>query len=483
MSSHQSTAAPHAARMGTVIFAACLAAAHPGHALTLHEAQEILHRDNPDLAIARLEMKRAEAQVDEARAAWLPSVDALGNYAYTTEVSRLKFAVPLPGGGTIPLNRELGDHDRVELGVDASMPLFTGFSRGRNVAARRAQSRSREAQWRAAKNQMSLRLAALFYAWQLSHLQAAYQAKVLEHSREFQKQLQDFVKAGTAVRSRALAAEARAAAAEVDLLAAQNTRDSLAFEVLDFMGRRGAPGGSPGPGNASDTLGRNAAGLGTPEDLSLDTARLPAPDWENPPVTGAVQPEAGRSQPEAGKSRPEAEALDQGMAQARLGQKALQGQKLPQLFGTAGYRYANPGLNQTEDEFMGYGLVGLQLRWNLFDGSRNRSQRKQLDVQARILEEQRRKLEGEWWKAMQSTRLQYARWAAQFEAARSARDAARASTSDIKRQMDAGLSTGLEWLDARNQEARAEMTMEQARTLQRLSLLQWRYAAGKELRF
>ena len=46
-------------------------------------------------------------------------------------------------------------------------------------------------------------------------------------------------------------------------------------------------------------------------------------------------------------------------------------------------RYGNPGLDLNGDAFMAYGLAGVQLRWNLFDGFRNRQQRRQLRLQAR----------------------------------------------------------------------------------------------------
>lgn len=427
---------------------ALLTAAAAPRALTLREAQDILVRENPDLTVMKLEVERAEDQVREARAAWLPSVDALANYGYTTETSRLALDLPLPPPAGTHIDRPIGDHDRMEAGLDASYPLFTGFARGRNVEAKRLGAKAKDAQWRAARNQMSLRLASLFYAWQLANSQAGYQAKLLDHARELEKQLQDFVKAGTAVRSRLLGAQAKARAVEVDLLTAQNTRDSLAYEVVAFLGGKGA---------------LDSAGVAT---LAADTS---AP----------AEPAADSS----GTFRPDAEALDLGAAQARAGSDALLGQKWPQLYGMAGWRWANPGLNLAGDAFMDYGLLGVQMKWNLFDGARNRAQRGQLDVQARELAEQKRKLEQDWRKAMAIARLQYARWTAQYAAAQASRDAAQAASADVKRQMDAGVATGVDWLEARNNEARAGLAMEQARTMQRLARLQWDYAAGKELRF
>ncbi len=444
-------------RLAPPIFAAALLAAVAApRALTLGEAQAKLFRDNPDLAVLKLEIERAEDQVAEARAAWLPSIDALGTYSYTTETSRLQLDLPFPLPNGTHMDRALGDHDRVESGVDASYALFTGFARGRRLESQRLGVKVREAQLRAARNQMSLRLASLFYAWQLAGAQAAYQEKLLQHARELEKQSQDFVKAGTAVRSRLLTAQARSRAVEVDMLTARNTRDSLAFEVLAFLGDRtdAAPEGDPGDSSAAMSL-------------LADTSALPDTAWKAP----------------GEQARPEAEALDWGAAQARTGAEALAGQKWPQLSGSAGWRYANPGLNLAGDEFMNYGILGLQLRWNLFDGSRNRAQRAQLDVQARELAEQKRRLVQDWRKAMATARLQYSRSLAQYQAALASREAARAASADLKRQTEAGVATGVDWLEARNNEARAELAMEQARTLQRLARLQWEYAAGKELRF
>jgi outer membrane protein TolC len=315
--------------------------------------------------------------------------------------------------------------------------------------------KAREAQLRAARNQMSLRLASLFYAWQLAGSQSGYQEKLLQYAREAESQVRAYFQAGTAVRSRLLTAQARVSAAEVEVLTARNARDSLAYEVLSFLGG----GTGAWEGVASDSAG--------PAFLTADTSAPSEPDWR----------------PAADSSRPEAEALDLGAAQARLGAQALLGQKWPQLYGSAGWRYSNPGLNLAGDEFMGYGILGAQLKWNLFDGARNRAQRSQLYVQARELGEQKRKLEQDWRKSLAVSRLQFTRWAAQYDAALASREAARAAAADTKRQWDAGVATETDWLEARNNEARAELAMEQARTMQRLARLQWEYAAGKELRF
>jgi len=342
----------------------------------------------------------------------------------------------------------------VELGIDASYPLFTGFTRSQNLKSKHQAIYAKEAELRAGKNQVSLKLAGMYYSWQLAELQTEYQQKILEHSLALQKQLEDFVKAGTGVRSHALTAAAKAKAAEVDLLSAQNTGDSLKYELVDFLGSR----------DSSITNSKNA--------LSLDSTPIPTPDW--------AKENAGSN---SDSLRPEIEVLERTSEQLRYSENALSGQRLPQLYALAGYRYANPGLNQTEDAFMNYGIVGLQLKWNLFDGWKNHSQKNQLEVQLKEINEQKRKLNGAWWKSKHLAEVQFERWEKQFQAAKASREAAEASANDLKRQFSVGLATGLDWLEARNQVARATLTMSQARTMQTLAILQWRYAAGKELRF
>lgn len=430
-------------------------AASSSEGLTLSAAQARLFQGNPDLAVLRLESDRAASQVKEAQADWLPSVDASGSYNFTTEAGRLRLDLPFPAPGGTSVDRALGDQDRVELGLDMSVPIFTGFSRGHAVEARQAQARAREAQVMAARDRMSFRLAGLFYGWQLARAQAAWLARAADHARELEAQLSGFVAAGTAVRSRALTAAARAKAAEVDRLAAENTRDSLALEVADFLGLAGE-----GPASPSGILA-----------LVPDTMPPPAPPWD------------GSEADSASASWPDDRVLEEGLAQARAGSLALRGRKLPQVHGMAGMRYANPGLNQTEDEFMAYGVAGLQLKWNLFDGFRNREQRRQLGIQEKVVAEQRRKLRLDRHKAMEGARLQHARWTAQLQAARAAREAARAAAADLARQLEAGLATEADLLEARNNEARADWQVEQAVILQKLAVLQWRHAAGKELRF
>jgi outer membrane protein TolC len=65
---------------------------------------------------------------------------------------------------------------------------------------------------------------------------------------------------------------------------------------------------------------------------------------------------------------------------------AATGSRYPMVNAFAGYRYGNPGMNQGIDEWMGYGVVGVQAQWNLFDGFERKSIRTRYSSDAEVLQ-------------------------------------------------------------------------------------------------
>ena len=289
---------------------------------------------------------------------------------------------------------------------------------------------------------MSLRLAALYTAWSNAEQQANFQNKTVEYAEQFLQQTEKFWKAGIVVKTQTLSAAARLRSAELERLAAGNTRDSLALELQNLLQISLLNTKPDSLTFASDTIGNINA-----------------------------------------TERSEIIALSFTEKQLESQRKSLGGQKLPQLFGLLGYRYANPGLNQTEDKFMNYGLAGLQLKWNLYDGLKNRSQSQQLNLQKQIIETQKQKQLSEFNRSLETARLQISKWDKQYLAAQATYEATNALAEDLHKQQGNGLATALEWLEAKNSAAKAELQMKQALNLKNLAMIQWQYAAGKELQF
>ncbi|HSQ40695.1 MAG TPA: TolC family protein, partial [Fibrobacteraceae bacterium] len=90
-------------------------------------------------ALQSAEAKRAsqQASLDAAQAAKLPRLDASASYQLNSAVPKLHLEIPLATGQTMVVDRDMGDHDRAELGVTASYAVFTGFAQTRREEAQK----------------------------------------------------------------------------------------------------------------------------------------------------------------------------------------------------------------------------------------------------------------------------------------------------------------------------------------------------------
>lgn len=107
---------------------AALIAPSVAHAESLADALAAAHRNNPTLEAARLAARSADEGTAQARAAYLPSLDATGSIGISES------EVETPGGATTS--------ERLEprtAGVAASQALYTGGFRGAQSRAARAQ--------------------------------------------------------------------------------------------------------------------------------------------------------------------------------------------------------------------------------------------------------------------------------------------------------------------------------------------------------
>ncbi len=407
--------------------------------LTLQAAQEKLLAANPDLRIQREEQDKAEAQLSEARAAYWPSLDASASYQAFSKATEINIDMPAPIGG---IHKTLGDKDREEYGIDLTYPLFLGGGRGQQIKARRSSVEAQGERVRAAENQTSLRLAALYYAWNQAEAARQSQESVAGFHREYADRIAKLVKGGAALPSREAAAKAKLLGAELDLRTAMDLRDSI--------------------GRASALL------LGIPPES---------------PFAFAV--DNGTSNPSQGtaEKRHELSYLEKTSTSLEHQEKAIFSQKFPTVVALAGYRLANPGLSQGANSYMDYGLVGVQVKWNLFDGFKNQAQRAQTRIQRDEIRTELQRQTSSFEEAEVSAQKTLDRLKQSQEVAQAAWDAAKLALSETQAQHTHGTATDLELLDAQVLEAKSALLVRQLALQQRLATWQWRYVRGETLKF
>ncbi|MBN1577990.1 MAG: TolC family protein [Chitinispirillaceae bacterium] len=432
-------------RLGYLLTAVVAASAA---SLSLHDAQQLLMQHNEDIRSSLVEFHKAEAEVAESRSAWLPSLDAKASYQWLSERSRITFEMTpsVPGTEGISIDRTIGTNHRTELGIDLTYPLFTGFARKNAVAGRREQAAARRAMHDATLNRLSLALGLLYLQWDLSFREVDSRDMLCTQLAVFCRQIEAQYEAGTVIRSRMLEVQARRKLADVDLAGAKQKTDSLRCEIMSFIG-------SDDSTIVPDTTDLSAIFTALPSKLMIDT------------------------------TRPELTALSRSMLQIGLMRKTLHNRHYPTLFGLAGVRYANPGLAMGADEFMGYGLAGLQLNWNLFDGMKGRAQEQQLQYRLELIDLERQRRRREFQKTMDLAVRQMEQTAQRLRAAREARDAAHALAMDLENCVEAGTATQADFFNALVGATQAELVEQQLKTAGKTAAIRACFAAGVKLEY
>jgi outer membrane protein TolC len=433
-----------------ILISSCWAQTQPGltlkdaqaQPLALRDAQAELFKNNLDIMAAEVDLQKANDEMAVAQSAWWPSLDASASYNYLTEKSSIHIEnLPFPGN---MIDRTIGANTKADFGLDMTCPLFTGFSRYCAVRNRKAAVAEKQARLDAIKNRASFCLGLLYLQWELSYKQTDLRKSFCEQLDTWAKQIAAQREAGVALQSKLLDAQARLQLAKVDLIAAKDQSDSLRREVLSFI-------------------------LSKENEAAPDTAPFAI---ETLPLPKSVD-----------YTRPELIALDQASAQIDELRKALRFRHFPTLAGLAGVRYGRPGLNMGLDRYMGYGLFGLQLKWNLFDGFRMQAENRQLLRQIDFIDIERTRQTETLQRTFAIARQQVSSAINRLAATVAAAHAARALAEDLKNSLAAGTVTSADYMNALVNVAQAELLVEQAKTAKKIALLKMQYSAGKAINY
>ncbi|MCB9495364.1 MAG: TolC family protein [Fibrobacteria bacterium] len=303
---------------------------------------------HPGIQAMDRRVEAREASVQEATSGFWPRLDATASYQVASETPRLSLEMPTPVPGMAPLKieRDMGDADRAEAGLEASWVVFSG---GSTVHARRRELHSLEATRSSAdqrRSALALQAALLDVALraQMVDLRMAHlrrQARVRwRTTREAQ------ARSGTATQVQVLQALAEEARATADTVQASGRLDSLQDEFRTLTGSEWT-----GPGSDS-----------------LVAAICPEPSED-------FAPEDHRE----GALREQVLAL-------RETEKSVGSTRYPVVAVAVGVKTGDPGMDQFSTGWNSWGYAGIQTRWNLFDGLSRRGTMHKLDAEARAVE-------------------------------------------------------------------------------------------------
>jgi outer membrane protein TolC len=407
--------------------------------LSLHDAQQAMFNNNSDLKAARLEIDRMQYAFKESRAALYPSVDLSGGVTYFSEKGEVAINIP-PIKRTIETSR----NDRIETGIDCSYPLFTGFARTNAIKGAQAAIQQKEAALRIARNKASFALARIYCQMDFYTRSLLTVRKRISTLEVHLEQMNALRESGLSTTTKVLEVKSKLLNTLVDLAGTLEAIDSLRREVIYLTGTQDS--------------------LCMPEENCefLDSIAIPA----------AIDTQ-----------RAELESISAALDQFDASMKVIESKKFPVVAATAGYRFGRPGLNGSSDDFMGYFLAGIQVKFNLFDGFKTSSQSHQVAVNKNIIEQNRVGSIDAWDNALANCRRQNIFLKEKIEAAQLSIEAAQSLVQSSKEQFDAGQLTQIEYLNALDNDAVASLRLEQARFERRLIILTGIYISGADLTF
>jgi outer membrane protein TolC len=411
-----------------------------GEVLTLHNAQQLMFENNKNLKAAELEVTKMQYALKETRSSLYPTVDLSGGITYLSENGEVTIENPVLGKQTI----ETGRNDRIETGIDCSYPLFTGFSRPNAIKAAEASIYQREAALRSARNNASFALARLYCQMDFKVKNLVTTRKHISTLEKYLQQVKELREGGLSTRTKELEVKSKLLNSQVVLAGTLQTIDSLRREIINLIG-------------SGDSLYMPEENINYFDTISIPVA--------------------------IDTLRAELQSIEASKKQLDASQNVFSSKKYPIIAANAGYRFGRPGLNGNSDDFMGYFIAGLQVKFNLFDGFKSANQIHQVVVNKEILQKNKEESIDSWENALSISHQQILFLDRKVEAAQQSIEAAQALVQSSKEQFDAGQLTQIEYLDAMDNDAIAQLLLEQALFERRLTILTGLFISGTDLKF
>lgn len=346
------------------------------NSLTLSEAWDIALENNISLQLQEKAIRQAQKEVSAQKTGYLPSFSAMATFNYQSELPTLVLPFSLPG---VQSGIKIGVEDQYDLGVAVNQPIFTGFRTTNLVKAARETEQAQTIQKTSAKNQLLLQSGMLYYDLQLNLTQQAVLQEAIQRVDYHLQQVRNFYFAAQAAAFDTLEAANRKLLYQSQL---QNLKNVYRVQLTKF---------------------RHV--LNTGELVDVDRQSIENVDLSLAQLDGFLAA--------ALRNRPE---LMQIMALQRAESyraKSLSSAYFPQVYASASYHYARPGVNFFASNWMTFYTLGVGLQWEFWNWNRDRRRVEQsrleyqkLDLQSQQLLLDVKQQVTEAYEMLQSTRDQ-----------------------------------------------------------------------------
>ncbi len=328
-----------------------------GTVVSLQDAWRIALENNLLLSQQDAFLRQAKEELKIQGAGRLPTLSTVASYGYTSEVAELALESPLPGI-TLP-TVQAGTRDRYDIAAVLEQPIFTGFRTSNQVRAAEQHLSAQKSRSEAVRNQVLLLVGQIYFQIQENELQQRVLEKAIDRAGSHLSRARSLYEAKQAMAFDTLEVANRNLQLQSQLEKLANLHEVLTSKLAHAM-------------NVDFTPQVVVASEAGPE------LRLGELDEY---LEGAVE------------ARPELKEIAALKKGSLFRMRAVRSLYLPQLYATASYHYARPGVNFFEDEWEQYYAVGLNLRWQIWNWFQDQRQVKKARIDYERVELQTEQLE------------------------------------------------------------------------------------------
>lgn len=307
-----------------------------GPILSLDEALQSAREHQPQLRVSRAQTQQAAARIGEARAAYLPRVDAQAQYQRSTPNFLLSpMLVHTPLTRNYQAQNELAPADTVNyyaFGLTASQLIYDFGRVSALTAQAEANEQSSQADERSVAQTTAMNVRVAYYSVLAAQQLVEVGEETVRNQQKHVEQIRHFVDVGQRTRFDLSSVELNLSNAELALV---RTRNALGLAKIRLI---------------------TAIGIDKPAEFSVAEP--------NSPESASERKLAGELIREAEQNRPELKRADAQLRAHRAGGSAARAGYLPSV-GALG------GISGAKVEGFGAGYnwyVGVGLNWNLFNG-------------------------------------------------------------------------------------------------------------------
>jgi len=384
-------------------------------------------KNNFIMKASRETIEKADYEIEAVQKQYLPSVIIDSSYRYISEVP----SIALP-----PRKIETGVNNNYELGIGTSYLLFNGYSREATIQLKHLQKQVAEVQLKKNEKDIAFNVAKVYMNSNVLLAQKEIINAVKERVNNHVQKIRALINQGMALVTDELTLKLSISRYEQQLVEINSNISNNLDQLKSMVGE---------PVTISATskymTDMNASTLNLAEKEEIKTY--------------LIKKQVSEANQIINKSK-----------------------DYPDISLSATYKYAKPGVNPIDNEWMGYYSVGAGIRWNLWDSGTSKANVNAQNKEMAVLDYQEQHSRDQIQLAYDATVRESKTMLKQLDYLKESASLARTKMELVRNQADRGFSTLTDVNAANNEFTEAELLLEQHKVKISLKVIEIDYLSG-----